>query len=392
MLICILGRQPRLGIAELEAVLGPKSVQPLGSNCALIKIGPDGLPRHELGGTIKIADVISSAPSTPKWKEIASFSLNTIINHILGRGDQSEHKLTLGLSVYGMKVGPKQIEDLSFDIKKGLKKKGRSARVVISQDSALNSAQVIHNKLLGGFGFEFLLVVGPQEIYIAKTISVQDIDSYSKRDYNRPKRDTKVGMLPPKLAQIMLNLAGVGTQSTVLDPFCGTGVVLMEAALMGAKLVGSDLNRQMVEYTKENLEWLSKEYKLNLRMEELACADAISHKWRNHFDRVVSEVYLGPPLNYLPGSESLNKIVSNSNNMLNRFLVNLRLQLTPKSRCCIAVPAWRTPGGFVHLPILEKLEELGFARVKFEHAGFGQMVYHRPDQIVARELLVLTPA
>jgi hypothetical protein len=36
---------------------------------------------------------------------------------------------------------------------------------------------------------------------------VQDIDAYAERDFERPMRDAFVGMLPPKLAQIMLNLA-----------------------------------------------------------------------------------------------------------------------------------------------------------------------------------------
>jgi len=226
-------------------------------------------------------------------------------------------------------------------------------------------------------------------VHIARTISVQDIDSYSKRDYNRPKRDTKVGMLPPKLAQMMLNLAKVGPNHTVLDPFCGTGVVLMEAALKGAKLIGSDMNQQMIDYTRTNLEWLSKEYKLDIHLEKLACADATTNKWNGYFDRVVSEIYLGPPLDHLPKEESLRSIVYNSNTMLKRFLTNLRPQLNPKTRCCIAVPAWKTPDGFIHLDVVEQLGALGYEKIRFSHAR--QLLYHRPDQIVGRELLVLVP-
>lgn len=70
------------------------------------------------------------------------------------------------------------------------------------------------------------------------------------RDYGRPARDARVGMLPPKLAQIMLNLSVKDEKSgTVLDPFCGTGVLLQEAALAGFDFIGSDIEPRMVEMT-----------------------------------------------------------------------------------------------------------------------------------------------
>lgn len=62
-----------------------------------------------------------------------------------------------------------------------------------------------------------------------RTSFVQDIESYTARDQARPMRDARVGMLPPKLAQIIINLALSNNDITeVLDPFCGTGVVLQE--------------------------------------------------------------------------------------------------------------------------------------------------------------------
>jgi hypothetical protein len=56
---------------------------------------------------------------------------------------------------------------------------------------------------------------------------------------------------------------------------------------------------------------------------------------------------------------------------------------------CIAVPAWKKKDGFVHLPTLEKLTELGYTRLSFESADEQDLIYHRPDQTVARELVVL---
>jgi tRNA (guanine10-N2)-dimethyltransferase len=59
--------------------------------------------------------------------------------------------------------------------------------------------------------------------------------------------------LAPKLARAMVNLAIVKAGSKILDPFCGTGGILLEAGLMGMHLVGSDLEWNMVEGCQKNL-------------------------------------------------------------------------------------------------------------------------------------------
>ena len=389
MLICILGRQPGLGLAELEATLGSDSVQPVGGNYALVNCEPKDVPLQELGGTIKIAQIVSTIPSS-NWGKVFRASLEQIPSYMMETSGETDHKLELGISTYGLYSSPKQISSLSFAIKKGLVAKGRSVHVVVGEEKALNSASIIHNDLTGKFGFEFLLIANAKQAYIARTLSVQDIESYSKRDFSRPKRDTKVGMLPPKLAQIMLNLAKVAPGLTVLDPFCGTGVVLMEAALKHARLEGSDINPEMVDCTKANLEWLSKEYSIDIDLQGLSNADATTQRWQSHFDRVVSETYLGPTISQLPGGEELKDIVDECNFIVTKFLSNLRPQLNSKSRCCIAVPAWNSPQGLIRLPVVGRLGGLGYERVKFLHADFEDMIYLRPDQIVGRELLVLT--
>ncbi len=56
---------------------------------------------------------------------------------------------------------------------------------------------------------------------------------------------------------------------------------------------------------------------------------------------------------------------------------------------CIAIPAWRTTSGVKRLPVLDQLEELGYTRLRFTHVGTDQLLYYRPEQHVARELVVL---
>jgi len=69
-------------------------------------------------------------------------------------------------------------------------------------------------------------------------------------------RSMTVGMMPPKLAQIMVNLGTKGKYDTILwDPFCGLGTTLIEALHAGHMMLqGSDLEKEMVSATQKNIE------------------------------------------------------------------------------------------------------------------------------------------
>lgn len=58
--------------------------------------------------------------------------------------------------------------------------------------------------------------------------------------------------LHPRIARAFVNLGRA--RHEVLDPFCGTGGILIEAGLMGLRVLGMDISKEMVEGTKKNLE------------------------------------------------------------------------------------------------------------------------------------------
>lgn len=62
------------------------------------------------------------------------------------------------------------------------------------------------------------------------------------------------GSMSPKLARCMVNLSRVCENDLVLDPFCGTGGILIEAGIIGCKIVGSDINWKMKNGTAVNLD------------------------------------------------------------------------------------------------------------------------------------------
>ncbi len=377
----ILGRQPLLGLAELESLYGPDRITPiLSSGAATVDIKTSEVAFDRPGGSIKLAEIVDSLPST-NWREVAD-QLDRVVTKLLS--DIPDGKLKLGLSTYGIRVSARDLSATALNLKKSIKSSGRSVRVVPNKFPALNSAQVIHNQLTGPTGIELVLVRSGNQTIIARTIAEQDIEAYARRDQDRPKRDAKVGMLPPKLAQIIINLSRPEPNATVLDPFCGTGVLLQEALLMGFQAYGTDLEPRMVEYSTANLDWLLP--KLSKRLE---VGDATTHKWGN-FDVVAAETFLGKPLTSLPPREILDKIMDECDQIHNKFLSNIATQLKPGSRLCLAVPAWRTKNGFLHLKTLDRLAYLGYTRMSFVHTSDSELVYHRPDQTVARELVVLT--
>ncbi|MDR0778370.1 MAG: RsmD family RNA methyltransferase [Methanomassiliicoccaceae archaeon] len=60
--------------------------------------------------------------------------------------------------------------------------------------------------------------------------------------------------LHPKFARASINLTCVKKGGTVLDPFCGTGGIVMEAASMGMRVIASDLDERMVTGCMENMD------------------------------------------------------------------------------------------------------------------------------------------
>ena len=59
--------------------------------------------------------------------------------------------------------------------------------------------------------------------------------------------------LHPRYARTLVNLTRVRPGQTILDPFCGTGGILLEASMIGAKVLGSDIAEGMVVGCVANL-------------------------------------------------------------------------------------------------------------------------------------------
>ncbi|UCD92903.1 MAG: methyltransferase domain-containing protein [Methanobacteriota archaeon] len=98
---------------------------------------------------------------------------------------------------------------------------------------------------------EIRLISGKNN-YLALRKAAIDGSSYGKRKVDRRPFFSPIS-LHPKYARALVNLARTSRGKTFLDPFCGTGGILIEAGLIGAKLLGSDIKEDMIEGCRENL-------------------------------------------------------------------------------------------------------------------------------------------
>ena len=126
------------------------------------------------------------------------------------------------------------------------------------------------NSLIRLVAFKDVIYVAIEKYHLNKK-HFEDIKPH-KRPFFFP------GSMSPKLARCMVNLSRVKAGQLVLDPFCGTGGILIEAGLIGCKVVGSDVNWKMKNGTAINLEYCGiKDYRtFHLDVRELKMYEKVA--------------------------------------------------------------------------------------------------------------------
>jgi tRNA G10 N-methylase Trm11 len=378
--IAILGRQPELGLVELESLLGADKVRPFGRSAALLAAAPD---LSRLGGVVKLGRIISDVYLDDVSCMIHEIEVWEAVESLVR---ERSGKVPFGISVYGGKYSAGEVARASYEYKRQLGEKAESSlRAVVpsGRSTELNAAQLKSNKILER-GFELMVVCSGKDAFAAFTTAVQDVDWYSKRDYDRPKRSAKVGMLPPKLAQVMVNTTST---SMVVDPFCGMGAVLQEALLDGREAAGSDSSADMVHASRSNLVWLAGQIAAPLpdwRVEQADAREVTLPKGCS----VVTEGYLGTPLAHSPVPAQLKSLRAGLKPLYRRALAHWARKLPAGAEVTITVPAWRVQGKWQYLGLVDELPALGYTSKSFQHVR-TPLLYARPDQVVGRQLLML---
>ena len=385
----VLGSNPTLSLAELTAVFNHGQFSLVQKNIAILetdeKINSNIL--EKIGGTIKfgiIHNELVSLATQDILKSIATFS----------KPEKPKSKFNFGISHYGKsKIN---LKVLGMEFKKLLKQSDINSRWVISREPTLSSVVVEQNKLVTDKGVEIVMIEFNKKLFLGKTIAVQPFKELSFRDYGRPARDDRSGMLPPKLAQIMINLSSAKLEDTILDPFCGSGTILTEAILMNYQnLIGTDISHKAISDTKKNIDWIIENWKLkigNLQLHQLDAQNLTQKLKPNSINAIVTEPYLGPQR----GGFEINKIVKELEQLYSKSLIEFKKILKPNGKIVMIWPSFSVKPKSIFLnpsisgykiinPMPNDLQKNIFIKLTARNT----MVYGREDQKVWREIMIL---
>ncbi len=363
-----LGRSKELAIAEIGSLVGFEGME-LDGEYLSIDGEFDQKFQDRLGGTIAIYSLLGSGADIE----------SQIVSDLEGR----EGKISFGIESNYMHK--KDTFQILKKVKKNLKSSGHSVRFVES----LNTASILGNGFLNGKMSVYNLLKFEGDEHLVKLVGIQNINEYTKRDMEKPYRDAKLGMLPPKLAQIMINLAN--PSGKVYDPFCGTGTVLIEAGLMGFDLKGSDIQSVNIEGSKKNLACAGFDAHLKvLDATRISSLDGVS--------AVVTEGFLGEPKS---GNEREADLISELQELKSLYLQFLtavaKANTNPDLSVVFSLPSYKATSMDLLENLVEKLKPLGYSVEALIPEGnpLGlsakrSYIYKRDDQKVFRQIVRLS--
>ncbi len=183
---------------------------------------------------------------------------------------------------------------IDYPIKKNgsvaIRYRNRSDNTIDSQSIVQPLAEIYSNKrkvILVKPDIEIRGIITKSTVYVC--LKIKEVN---RRQFEQRKVQYRPFFSPisihPKLARSLVNIACVKKNEVLLDPFCGTGGLLLEAGLIGIKIIGSDIEKKMIEGSKITMDF----YKINNY--ELFCSDIGDIKKKiGKVDAVVTDLPYG---------------------------------------------------------------------------------------------------
>lgn len=405
--VFILGREQEIALAELKSVWARfgfvADIYKISGNLVFANI--DNFSKDDalglatvLGGTIKIFQIL--IPTSYEYPVIGLLK-----QLILDEKKDAEHKVNFGISDYSKRYSLKQINEFGIKVKTYLKKDLKLRFVALREGTELTSIVSLKDKL-ALTGIEFGLFTEG----IGILIGLNNPEDWSIRDYEKPAFDKFSGMVPPKLAREMVNLAlgqmvgswesVVGSsneKNLVVDPFCGSGNILLEAMLLNCDVIGSDISEKAVSDTKMNLLWAKEQYPvLHDIKAEVSKADATVCNFTELITEhkplaVVTEPYLGEPKKFKPTLNAAKGEYLKIKELYFDFLKNIAPMLNSSdiqlnSVVCLVFPLVETLDKGQYSLFKESVDEirkLGYTQIR------NSFIYGRDYQVVKREIVLL---
>lgn len=347
--------------------------------------------QQKLGGIVRIGRVTTSVPHL-NFDDLRGAVLDEL---------RSRPTHNFGISLVGFAWKPNERNRLGLEIKKLLRADKQSVRFVVADKLVVQSV-VAHDQLITK-GVEFVAIQGRDSVYLGTTEAVQNWREWSYFDFDRPIRDPRRGMLPPKLARLMLNLSGAVATDTLLDPFCGIGTTLQEAIRSGhTRVVGTDTDPRAIAAADKNLSWLLSGLQPQSEPQVTLEVADLKHLPINRLpaiDIIVTEGALGAStlnrMQLYQRVDEMTKVFRAYQDWLGQLrLIHARVVV-------LAFPLLREPR--TEFPIAKAVAAAGWKLVSFtsnpswlHHPAWVKssvpiLTYERPDQVVGRQIVKLVP-
>lgn len=374
--LLVFGRTPDLAFAELTNFY--PTAERISQDVARIAGSDIADPEDflsQLGGAVKIAQEVGTV------EEASAQTLTPFVN--------PEPQLYFGVSVYGTLLPVSVLPAM----KQLLEKNCPHVRYAQWRHGQTVSSVSVDKKAI-----QELIVVKTQEGFVVgKTIAVQDYEGWGERDYGRPFADAKAGMLPPKVARMLVNIVDMDplgkahAKKTLLDPFCGMGTVLAEGYMRGWQVTGSDISEDVVRKAKDNMRWLTKSAPhTGGSVGSLFVHDAVhlSEKLEHgSIDAIVTEPYMGTTsmaIKHEVDIQKVKNIIKGLEKLYIGCLRNWHTLLVSGGRVVIALPGYAVSGRILFVKkVVDMCENLGYTIV------VGPIEYSRPQAVVKRMFYIL---
>jgi tRNA G10 N-methylase Trm11 len=322
----------KLSVLEACSVLG-RSVQRAEAPTERVSVlHVDHLPRDrvtELSGIHKIAPVTAELDSS-------SGPLDQLVGLMASYLEEKSN-----FSVSGYDIGEDDYEDLVRSVLDGLREAGlRKVRLLRPKGNELLSERVLSREALDVVAFPYHDGFG-----LGPTVWVPDSATMRQRGTRKPIPHSDIAM-SPRLARTLVNLAGLGPGQTILDPFCGSGTILIEAYAKSLRCLGLDSRASRVQETRENLGWSGggvSDKGYDIRKGD---ARELSRILRGtKVDAVVTEPLLLPRLDARPKTSTARAMIEESASVYNDALASMAESIHSEGRIVVVVPVIQTMDG-----------------------------------------------
>ena len=366
-----LGNTPSLSVQEAKSVIG-SSVEKIDDFAASFSSDSNDKAIalfEKLGASVRLVKVTQEERALD-GKTIEEF----LAEYLIGIG-QDKFKLAVA------QWGEQQNSRIDFfQLKKLLSDRNIKVRFVEGSRHGTSAAVLLHQKIE-----EFVVLQKANKVTIGETIAIQNIDHWTLKDRGKPYADRKKGMLPPKVARTMINLATNGHYDGLLyDPFCGTGTVLIEGLEMGMDVIRSDSDPEAILGSQTNLAWFKDREKLEKTFSVFQ--SDVSHADKDRFskpvDYLVTEPFLGKPK---PDSKQLPDMFRGLEKLYIGAFNQWRKILHDGSKIVIVFPRVEMDRKVFDLSgLIDKLSTQGYTLL----VNFGDLRYHRETAVIQRDILI----